>query len=117
MTYLGFSPAEAIRSATSVNANFVRYGDEIGVLEPGRRADILVVDGDPLADVRVLQDKTRIKHVLIDGRPIELNLNDDIKLMPLEKSYSMWGNVYTQEKVAEVMGNPQAAPALDVRTA
>ena len=117
VTYLGFSPAEAIRSATSVNSNFVRYGGEIGVLEPGRRADILVVDGDPLADVRVLQDKSRIKHVLIDGRPIELKLNDDIKLMPLEKSYSMWGNVYTQEKVAEIMGSVQASPALDVRTA
>ncbi len=117
VNYLGFSAAEAIRSATSVNAEFLRNGDEVGVLEPGRRADILVIDGDPLADVRVLQDKSRIKDILLDGSRIELELNDDIKLMALEKSYSMWSNVYTQEKVAEILGGDQTAPTLHARTA
>ena len=87
------------------------------MLEPGRRADILVIDGDPLADVRVLQDKSRIKDILLDGSRIELELNNDIKLMALEKSYSMWSNVYTQEKVAEILGGDQTAPTLHARTA
>ena len=117
VTYLGFSPAEALQSATRVNAEFVRRGDEVGLLEPGRRADILVVDGDPLADVQILQDKSRIKDVLIEGEPVELALNDDIKPTTLEKSYSMWSNVYTREKVAEIMGGDQVTPPLHARTA
>ncbi len=117
VTYLGFSPAEALLSATRVNAEFVRRGGEVGVLEPGRRADLLVVDGDPLADVRVLQDKSRIVDVLMDGKPVALDLNDDIGPTPLEKSYSMWSNVYTREKVAEIMGGGRAAPPLRARTA
>lgn len=117
VTYLGFSPDEAIRSATSVNAGFLRNGNEVGVLEPGRRADILVVEGDPLIDVKILQDKSRIRNILIDGNPVELELKDDIKLMTLEKSYSMWSDVYTQEKVAEIVGGDQAGPALHAQTA
>lgn len=107
--YLGFSPAEALRSATATNSEFVRNGSEVGVLEPGRHADILVVDGDPLADVRVLQDKSRIRAILIDGKLIALDLNREIKRMPMEKSYSMWGDCYTQARVAE-LGLLQQSP-------
>ena len=52
--HVGLTPAEALRSATSVNARF--FDDRIGAIEPGRHADILVVDSDPLADVSVLLD-------------------------------------------------------------
>jgi imidazolonepropionase-like amidohydrolase len=102
--YLGFSPAAALRSATQNNSSFVNRGEELGTIEVGNRADILVVDGDPLADVRVLQDKTRIRQILLDGKPVEIELNDDIKTMPLEKSYNMWSDVYTQARVAELDG-------------
>ena len=40
---------------------------EIGTLETGKRADLIVVDGDPLADITVLQDKSRILAVMKDG--------------------------------------------------
>ena len=46
--------------------------DEVGTLEHGRIADVLVVDGDPLADVRVLQERERIVEVVKGGRRIDL---------------------------------------------
>ena len=54
---------------------------------------------------------------LVDGNPVELELKDDIKLMTLEKSYSMWSEVYTQEKVAEIVSGDQAGPTLHAQTA
>ena len=59
--YLGFTPAQALRCATQVNGQFVRNAGEVGLLEAGRQADILVVDGDPLNDIFVLQEKARIR--------------------------------------------------------
>jgi len=41
---------------------------DIGTLEPGKLADLLVVDGDPLADIRVLQDKDRLCLIMQGGR-------------------------------------------------
>lgn len=113
--YLGFSPAEALRSATQTNSEFVRKGGEVGTLELGRRADLLVVDGDPLADVRILQDKARLHEILMDGKPIDLDLNYDIKELPLERSYSMWSDVYTQARVAALNGAEEAEPKAVLR--
>lgn len=64
---LGYTPLEAIRAATSVAARAVDARTDRGVLAPGRRADLLVVDGDPAADVAVLRDKSRIHHLLKAG--------------------------------------------------
>jgi imidazolonepropionase-like amidohydrolase len=43
-------------------------GHELGAVAPGALADLVVVDGDPLADIRVLQQKNRIVAVLKGGR-------------------------------------------------
>jgi imidazolonepropionase-like amidohydrolase len=56
MVEAGMSPMEAIRSATSVAAEFLGIQDRLGTLEPGKLADIIAVEGDPLADIRRLQD-------------------------------------------------------------
>lgn len=52
----GMSPMEAIRSATIVASKHVQMDDRIGSLEAGKDADIIAVDGDPLADVAELMD-------------------------------------------------------------
>ena len=70
--YSGFSPMEAIVAATRNGALAMRMEDEIGTVQPGRAADLLVVDGDPSRDVRILQDKTRIREVIARGRRIDL---------------------------------------------
>lgn len=52
---LGMAPLDVIRSATTVAAECLGWADRVGSLEPGRFADLVAVDGDPLADVTVLE--------------------------------------------------------------
>ena len=64
-------PLEALISATRTNAQLVGMGDELGTLEAGRLADIIAVDGDPLADIALLQDEKRITVVMQEGRVVK----------------------------------------------
>ena len=66
----GMSPAEAIKAATINAAALLGLEAEIGTLEVGKSADIIAVDGDPLADVRVLK---RMAFVMARGQVISLN--------------------------------------------
>jgi imidazolonepropionase-like amidohydrolase len=63
--HAGFSPMEAIRMATSEAARALRLDGEIGAIEPGRRADLILLAGDPLNDIRALRDADM---VFRDGR-------------------------------------------------
>jgi imidazolonepropionase-like amidohydrolase len=69
---LGITPLEAITCATRNNALAMRMDGELGVVVPGARADVLVVEGDPSADVRILQDRTNLRHVISRGRQVDL---------------------------------------------
>ena len=63
----GFSPAEALVAATSHGGAMMGRGHELGQLRPGWLADLIVVDGDPLTNIAVLQDRQRIDLVMKDG--------------------------------------------------
>lgn len=65
--YVGFSPAETIVCATRHGAEIMGRGHEIGTLETGKLADVLVVDGDVLADISLLEDRSRFIAVLQGG--------------------------------------------------
>ncbi|MGE0716654.1 MAG: amidohydrolase family protein [Alphaproteobacteria bacterium] len=65
---LGYTPMEAIVAATRLGAEIMMMGDELGQVRPGFLADLLLVDGDPAKDVRILQDRERILMVMKDGR-------------------------------------------------
>lgn len=65
--YVGLSPVDVITCATRTGAEILGRGDEVGTLEPGKLADLLVVDGDVLADIAILQDRKRIKIVMQGG--------------------------------------------------
>ena len=65
---LGFSPMEAILAATKFGGQIMMQGDELGMIKPGYLADMLLVDGDPIANIRVLQDKTRLMAIMKDGQ-------------------------------------------------
>lgn len=70
---LGFSPIQAIHCATMGAARCLkRFGNEVGKLEAGRLADVLVVRGDPSTDVRILMDKRNIEYVFKGGRSVDL---------------------------------------------
>jgi imidazolonepropionase-like amidohydrolase len=62
----GFTPAQALTAATRHGG--VLMGMEVGEVTAGMLADLLLVDGDPLADIAILQDKGRIAAVMKDGR-------------------------------------------------
>ncbi len=59
---------ETLIATTRTNAELIGIADEVGTIEPGKRAGILLVDGDPLADIAVLQDRDRLHAIVIDGR-------------------------------------------------
>jgi len=65
--YLGMTPAEAIRSATVYGGQIMMRGDELGQVKEGQLADLLLVDGDPLANIAILRDPKRILAVMKDG--------------------------------------------------
>lgn len=70
---LGMSPLEAITCATRNGAWTMRMEDELGTVEAGRLADLLVVDGDPSRDITVLGDRSNLKAVISRGRPVDLD--------------------------------------------
>lgn len=65
---VGMSASEAIVSGTRAAAQAIGLGDKTGTIEPGKWADLLVVDGDPLADLKVLQDQSKLLGIVRDGR-------------------------------------------------
>ncbi|MDM0044039.1 amidohydrolase family protein [Variovorax dokdonensis] len=65
--YLGFTPSEAIRSATLLGGQIMKRGDELGLIREGYLADLLLIDGDPLANLAILREPDRILAVMKDG--------------------------------------------------
>lgn len=69
MVDAGLSPAQAIEVSTKGAAEAMRMGDLVGTLEPGKEADLLVVDEDPLADIEVLTKVEKLSLVMQAGKP------------------------------------------------
>jgi len=66
----GLTPMEAIVAATRNGADNLDILDETGTLEVGKAADMIVVDGDPLADICILQNKSKLLQVFKAGEVI-----------------------------------------------
>jgi imidazolonepropionase-like amidohydrolase len=64
---LGFSPAETLVAATRYGGELMGQSGTLGVVAPGALADLLLVDGDPLADIAVLQDRGALRMIMKDG--------------------------------------------------
>jgi imidazolonepropionase-like amidohydrolase len=118
MTYLGMSSMEALLAGTKNAAFAMGMSDRIGTLEEGKLADIIVVDGNPLADIQVLQNKALIKVVMKDGKVVDTKtpLPTPTKY-PWEKPLIAWSRLATQDFVRDSAQNkpkwmrrrPQAA--------
>jgi imidazolonepropionase-like amidohydrolase len=66
----GLTPMEAIVCATKTNSEVLGLENELGTLEEGKLADLIIVDGDPLKHIHVLQDKKRISAVYKGGEAV-----------------------------------------------
>ncbi len=64
---IGFTPLEAIVAATKSGGEIMMMGEELGQIKEGYLADILLVQGDPLADITILQDANALVGVMKDG--------------------------------------------------
>jgi imidazolonepropionase-like amidohydrolase len=67
VNYVGLTPLEVLTCATRTGAEIMGREKEFGTLEVGKLADVLVVDGDVLADIRLLEDRTRFVAVMQGG--------------------------------------------------
>ncbi|MCW2872420.1 amidohydrolase family protein [Actinacidiphila oryziradicis] len=66
--WFGFTPAEALRAATQYGGQVMGMGNELGLIRPGYLADLVLVDGDPLDDIRIVQDPDRLAVIMKDGK-------------------------------------------------
>jgi imidazolonepropionase-like amidohydrolase len=64
---LELSPMDAIMAATRLGGEIMGMGDQLGQVRPGYLADLLLVDGDPLENVAILQRRDRLKAIMKDG--------------------------------------------------
>ena len=80
---LGFTPAEAMEAASREAAEYMGVGDVVGTVEAGKRADLLLLDADPLADIR---NTARIDTVFQMGRMLDsaaiADLLDSVRSAP-----------------------------------
>lgn len=65
--YYGYSPADALICATRNGGLAMRDEGDLGTLQPGMLADILLIDGDPLEDITIMTDRARLAMVMKDG--------------------------------------------------
>ncbi len=70
------SPMESLVSATRTNAELFGLEGEIGTVQSGKLADLLVVDGNPLEDMSVFQEPTNLKLIMKGGRIVKNDLGD-----------------------------------------
>jgi len=64
----GLTETETLTAATKTAAEAVKLEDKIGTIEEGKLADLIVLNGNPLKDIRIFQDKNRIELVMKDGK-------------------------------------------------
>lgn len=65
---VGMTPMESILAATKYGGQIMGRGDELGQIREGFLADLILVDGDPLSNIRLLQERKRILAVMKDGQ-------------------------------------------------
>jgi imidazolonepropionase-like amidohydrolase len=71
MTECGFSTGEALEAATRVAADAAGLSDRLGTLTEGKLADIIVVTGDPLADITIMANGANIQWVVKGGAVVK----------------------------------------------
>lgn len=111
MTYVGLSSMDAIQAGTKHAAITISPRPEMGTIEVGELADLLVIDGDPIADITVLQDRSRLKVIMKDGKIVDTTTPiPERKVYAWEKPMIYWTDprMPTQEFVRDHARNKPA---------
>lgn len=117
--WLGFTPAEALRAATSVSARLMPRGRpgtpqaaHVGAIEVGRHADFLFIQGNPLSDVSLLLRREAIAAVYQGGRRMSTERRPYDPWQVTNLSSLKWTEVYTRDRVIRqgLPSNPQGVP-------
>jgi imidazolonepropionase-like amidohydrolase len=66
--HLGMTPMEAIVSCTKWGGEIMMMGNELGLIKEGYLADMLLVDGDPISNIEILQDRNRLLAIMKGGQ-------------------------------------------------
>ena len=80
----GMSPREALACATRNGAAYLGMDKDLGSLEPGKLADVVVIDGDPLADIR---QSEKVRYTMVNGRLYDANTLDEVGSTVKRKQY------------------------------
>jgi len=99
---IGLTPAQALRAATSVSARAMPRGASLGAIEAGRQADFLLVDGDPLNDIGVLQRREAIGAVFLGGQRQSTQFKPYDRNKVTDLGGIRWVDIYTRDRVAEL---------------
>lgn len=71
MSAAGFTPMEIIQAATKTNSELILMQDKVGTLEKDKLADIIIVSGNPLNDIKIMCNTENVKIVIQDGRIVK----------------------------------------------
>jgi imidazolonepropionase-like amidohydrolase len=100
MRFLGIGAVEALQMATHRNRSVLRQGNDYDSLAPGKFADFVVFDGNPLDSIAQLQESARFVDVWMSGSKVVLpEMPAEIPRHPSEASQGMWNRVYTRESI------------------
>lgn len=102
VNWLGFSPAQALCAATSVSAKMMPTSQKVGALEVGRRADFLFINGDPLKDVSILQEREKIRGVFLGGRRIESQVPGYDPNRVSDFNTVKWSELHTRQRAVDM---------------
>ena len=94
----GMTPLEALRCATIGGARYLGYDRDLGSLEPGKLADLLVFDRDPLTDIRQTASLSR---VMLNGRLYDASTLDEIAPRARKRG-SFWWEAEQREEAAAI---------------
>jgi imidazolonepropionase-like amidohydrolase len=83
----GLTPHQVLRAATASGADAIGLGAELGTIAAGRLADLVVLDRNPLTDIR---NSTSLRYVMKNGRLYDANTLDQIAPTPSKLSAPWW---------------------------
>jgi hypothetical protein len=118
MRWLGIDAAEMLRIATSRNRKLLRNGKDFDSLAPGKLADLVAFDGNPLDDIAQLEERHRFVEIWMNGQAVTLpDFPVEIPRHPSESSQGYWHRAYTRaspkrRSFDEALGEKPAPQAL-----